>query len=50
MKRWPVIRHIRWLWLSYRFERWWSEVGHLLGAVRNPSDLKFLDDVWSGRA
>lgn len=50
MKRWFLIRHIRWLWLSYRLERWWNQVGHLLGAVRNPADLQYLDDVWRGRA
>jgi hypothetical protein len=50
MKRWPLIRHIRWLWLSRKFWLWWQATGKSLGAVPNERDLRYLDDVREGRA
>lgn len=52
MKRWPIIRHIRWFWLRYRVERWaWycGQMGLGLGHP-NPSDIAYLNDIWAGRA
>jgi hypothetical protein len=52
MKRWPVIRHIRYWWLERKVERWcWQcyQVGLGLGHM-NPSDRAHLDDIWAGRA
>ena len=50
MKRWPLIRHVRWLVLAYAFAAWWAEIGQDLWLAPNASDLQFLDDVWKGRA
>jgi len=50
MKCWPVIRHIRWFYLAWRFDRYWQNLGRHIGAVPNPSDLAFLDKVWKGLA
>lgn len=49
MKKLPLIRHIRYLWFSFRFWTWWDMVGKYMGAVPNESDLKFLHDVWYGK-
>ena len=51
MKKWWGIRHLRWLWLSYRVHRWaamWGRVGIGLGWP-NESDYQTLDDIWAGR-
>jgi hypothetical protein len=45
MKRWPLIRHARYLWLSFCLWRWWHT-----GACPVDADFKVLDDVWEGRA
>lgn len=52
MKRWPLIRHVRWLVLDWQVHRWARELARFgigLG-VPHHSDLRFLDDVWSGKA
>lgn len=52
MKRWPIIRHIRYWWGVYRVNRWarmWGQVGIGLGYA-NPSDLQVLDNIWRGKA
>jgi hypothetical protein len=49
MKKLWGIRHIRY-WLAVRrFNLWWAHYGHRLGAVPNPSDLQYLEDIWSGK-
>ena len=50
MKRWPLIRHVRWAWHAWRFSHWWETWGRYLGAVPNPQDLRYLEDVWDGHA
>ena len=50
MKRWPIIRHIRWLygsWAVQRYARKWARAGIGLG-VPNESDLRVLDAIWRG--
>lgn len=50
MKRWPIIRHIRWFigsWLVWRHARRWGSLGIGLG-VPNESDLRVLDAIWRG--
>lgn len=52
MKRWPLIRHVRFWWHSYRVHRWaymWGQAGVGLGWP-NPSDLRWLQDIWEGKA
>lgn len=50
MKRWPIIRHIRWAILDYKAHRWaqyWHKAGVGLG-VPNDNDLAYLQAVWDG--
>ena len=50
MKRWPIIRHVRYYWLSYKLHRWaysWFSVGIGLG-YPNPSDTDYLNRIWRG--
>lgn len=52
MKRLWGVRHIRWLWLSWRvhqFARQCAGIGLGLGCP-NESDLKVLDAIWRGDA
>lgn len=48
MKRLPIIRHIRYYILAWRFWRWWDNVGCHLGVVPNEQDLVYLERVWKG--
>lgn len=50
MKRWPIIRHVRYFIIAYHFNRWWFEFGRHHWLVPNESDLKYLDDVWNDHA
>lgn len=43
MSRWPVIRHIRYLWLSWQLRR-------IAGRLPSAEELALLEDVWEGRA
>lgn len=50
MKRLPIVRHIRWLWGSWRVHRWarhCADLGLGLG-IPNRSDLDVLDAIWRG--
>lgn len=50
MNRWWGIRHLRFVVLAYRVQRWariWGAAGIGLG-VPNPADLDYLDKVWRG--
>lgn len=52
MKRWPIIRHIRWFYLNiqvHRYARMWARHGIGIGHP-HPSDLKHLDAIWKGKA
>lgn len=44
------IRHLRWLWLRWRWGVWWEQVGRHLGCWPNPADWEYLDAVWRGEA
>jgi hypothetical protein len=48
MKRWPVIRHIRWMVLHSRFQKWWFSEGCYLGDVPNEADMDYLERIWKG--
>lgn len=51
MKRLPIIRHVRYFWYSFWLSCWvayYQRVG--LGFFAQPSDLKFIQDVWEGKA
>lgn len=47
MKKWWGIRHVRWFYLSIRFQMWWRQMSHLFIAP-NESDIRYLDAVWRG--
>lgn len=52
IKRWPIIRHIRFYYLRYRVFRYaamWGSMGIGVGGP-NPSDLEHLDRIWRGEA
>jgi len=49
-KRWPLIRHVRYLYLSWCFHRWWMDVGRHYWLAPNELDERFLEDVWNGKA
>lgn len=50
MKRWPIVRHIRYLILRRRLARWWASYGRHHWLVVNEADLLYLDRVWKGEA
>jgi hypothetical protein len=47
-KQWFLIRHIRYFFLCWRFNRWWNSIGRYLGMVPNQADLDRLKKVWEG--
>lgn len=51
MKRWPIIRHVRYLWHAYWLDRWvrmWAQSG--IGVGPAESDLRHLERIWRGEA
>lgn len=51
MKRWPIIRHIRWLYYDWRVHQHaatWGSIGIGLGHP-NQSDLDYLKLIWEGK-
>jgi hypothetical protein len=48
--RWPIIRHVRYFYLSVRFNIWWNTQASLLFVCPNQSDLDYLQAVWDGEA
>lgn len=49
MKKWPLIRHVRYYWYFYRMTQHyahWRELGYL--PVHVESDLDALNDIWRG--
>jgi hypothetical protein len=50
MRRWPIIRHIRWLRAWIRVEQWyaeWARLGYL--PVHRAEDDAVLLRIWSGK-
>ncbi len=47
MRRWPIIRHVRYFYLRTRFIMWWNQCQGMFFAP-NPSDLEYLEKVWRG--
>ncbi|WP_305652399.1 hypothetical protein [Methylocystis sp.] len=47
-KRLWGVRHVRAVYLAWKFEKWWDECGRYLGAVPNPSDAEYIGKVWRG--
>ena len=50
MKRWFGIRHVRYFYLSWKLNRFIYRCReHGIGLFAQESDLKYLEDVWSGK-
>jgi len=52
MKRWPIIRHVRALYLAnkvYKFAAECQKIGLGIGGP-NPADLEHLRAIWRGEA
>ena len=50
MKRFPIIRHVRFFYLRWRLERWVDycrDVG--VGVFAQESDWTYLQEVWEGK-
>ena len=50
MKRWPLIRHVRFFWAAWRLARWWKTVGSHYWLAPNPLDERYLEAIWKGKA
>lgn len=50
MKKLWGIRHLRYWIAVARFNLWWQSVGCYLGAIPNESDIRYLQDIWEGKA
>jgi hypothetical protein len=49
MKRWFIIRHIRWMWLVAQLNAHIQKMQDCgLGWYLSDSDRQYLDDVWRG--
>lgn len=48
MRRWPIIRHIRWYYLAYGHAKNWIDFGRHQYLFQNQDDWKFLERVWRG--
>ncbi len=51
MKRWPIIRHVRWFYFRIQVNRhyWrWGELGYL--PINSASDEAQLLRIWRGEA
>jgi len=51
MKRWPIIRHVRAIWLAWQVEkhyRMWAKLG-MLPSYRDRDD-EMLRRIWRGEA
>ena len=51
MKRWFLIRHVRYWylrWRVYRHAAFWIEAG--IGICVNPADEEMLERIWRGEA
>lgn len=52
MKKWPIIRHIRYFWFRWRVyvhAAQWASIGIGL-RIPNKADLEHLDAIWHGKA
>lgn len=50
MKKLPIIRHIRAMYLSYKLDRWVLQM-YIIGlgmGYPNESDLRYIKAVWDG--
>jgi hypothetical protein len=50
MKRWPLIRHLRWWYLTWQCNRRWRTCAREDWRRPNTTDDALLDAVWKGEA
>lgn len=46
-KKWPIIRHIRYFYWAWKFDRYWQNYKHVF-LVPNDGDMQYLDAIWRG--
>jgi hypothetical protein len=49
MKRWRLIRYIRWYLHRRALARWDCAAGRWSWLPQHPADLAYLDAIWKGR-
>jgi hypothetical protein len=53
LKRWPIIRHVRYIWWTFWFYRWFNhfqrQTGRYWGIFPAQSDLDYLQAIWDGK-
>ena len=47
-KRWPIIRHIRWLWMKGLLENHYSVTRDGVQPTNRAHDKAVLDKIWKG--
>lgn len=50
MKRWPGIRHLRWLYHARQLQKWHDLWVPWYALHLAESDLAYLDAIWEGKA
>lgn len=51
MKRWPIIRHVRYFVNVWRFNRACDQWARMTGfCIPQQSDLDYLEAIWKGEA
>ena len=48
MKRWIIIRHIRYVYYAWRLTRW-ADLMEPLGYLIQQSDYDYLQAIWEGK-
>ena len=47
--RWPLVRHVHWLYLACRWEWWYGRVGKHHSNLPLTYVERYLAQVWEGR-
>jgi len=48
VKRWPLVRHLRFWWLRWRFQAWWWQCRSLWWLAPHGTAEAYLGAVWRG--
>lgn len=49
VKRWPGVRHVRYMVLLNEWCHWWEQHGRYVLTEASEADMRYLDDVWAGK-
>jgi hypothetical protein len=50
MKKFWGVRHVRYWYCCFRYNRWWHRVGRHHWLIPAQEDLEYLRNVWEGKA